>query len=83
MQVVLPHPCFVYAVKPLDAALRRPASSLLVATGAYDGIIRLWNGANGSLLSYFDVSIADSPSVNLLIVSWCCLSMLAVQSSHT
>lgn len=61
MQVVLPHPCFVYAVNLLDAALRRSGSSLLVATGAYDGIIRLWNGATGSLLSYFDVSVADSP----------------------
>ncbi|KAK9844431.1 hypothetical protein WJX74_002379 [Apatococcus lobatus] len=53
-EVMLPHPCFVYAAKPLEASLRQPGRHVLVATGGYDGVIRLWNGNDGMLLSFYN-----------------------------
>ncbi|KAK9865517.1 hypothetical protein WJX84_005819 [Apatococcus fuscideae] len=37
----------------VEARLQQPRANVLVATGAYDGVIRLWSSTDGALLSFF------------------------------
>ena len=44
----------------VEARLQQPRANVLVATGAYDGVIRLWSSTDGALLSFFQVRLVRS-----------------------